>query len=204
MRRLPLPALASAATFALAHLALLARPAWAEEPPRKAATSAESRAGAGAAPTRNDPEDRIDDPTVRARRLLDRARTLDEGAARNEAAARDVELRLPKLRADARAAREAVNRAPVAARASAEARAEDLEADVAVSESELTLKRRLAVEQRRQARELRSTAITIAKDGVSAGDAATRSASSEDFLGCARPLQLSPDGSKVFRIECFR
>src|SRR5690349_5666786 len=82
------------------------------------------------------PPPREDSPVARARELLASAKLLDETAATDEKAAAEIALRLPVLRASAKAARDRADRASGEEREVLVARAEDLEADLAVTEAE--------------------------------------------------------------------
>ena len=135
-------------------------------------------------------------PVARARDLLARARLLDEAAAADEKAATELAARLPTLRASAKAARDRADRAAGDDREMLVSRAEDLEADVAVSEAETTAKRRSAIENRRVARELRARAVRTVREAPAEPPATTSP--------CDPPFRFTADGRKIYRIECLK
>jgi hypothetical protein len=137
------------------------------------------------------PPPREDSPVARARELLASAKLLDETAATDEKAAADISMRLPVLRASAKSARERADRATGEDREILVARAEDLEADLAVSEAEGAAKRQAATDNRRYARDLRARAIRIARDPSTA-------------TTCDPPYRYTADGRKTYLIECLR
>jgi hypothetical protein len=134
----------------------------------------------------------------RARELLDRARFLDEAALAAEKTATDLTTRLPNLRIAAKAARDRASRAKAAdpERDNLLARAEDLEVDVAVSEAEVSVKRRVAVDNRRVARELRARAVRLVREGADDEPAPVSS--------CDPPFRYTQDGRKIYRVECLK
>lgn len=135
-------------------------------------------------------------PVARARDLLARARLLDEAATSDERAAVEIAARLPALRASAKAARDRADRAIGDDREALVSRAEDLEADLAVSEAETTAKRRSAVDNRRVARELRARAVRIVREApVDPPSTGTP---------CDPPYRFSADGRKIYRVECLK
>jgi hypothetical protein len=174
--------------------------ATADEPtaPRQNPYSASSPPGApvtiGAGPetARNVPDEGV---VGRARELLNRARFLDEAAANDEKTANDLAARLPNLRIAAKAARDRAERAKDPDRDALLAKAEDLEAEVAVSEAELTLRKHTAVEDRRVARELRQRAVRLVREAPEESSLAT---------ACDPPYRFTADGRKIYRIECLR
>ena len=133
----------------------------------------------------------------RARDLLARARVLDETAANDERFVVDLGKALPALRVAAKAVRERAGRAEAAARPEAEAltaRAEELEAELAVDEVEVAVRRHAAESTRRLARELRALAVRVIKEPPSTADAAAT---------CDPPYRYTADGRKLYRVECF-
>lgn len=131
-----------------------------------------------------------DSPVARARELLLRARALDDAASADERTATEIEGHLAALRTASKAAREKAIRVP--ADLALVARAEDLEADVVVSEAEIDARRKAAVENRRVARDLRARAMTLAKRG-----------GTEDAAKCEPPFRFTADGRKVYHLDCF-
>lgn len=177
---------------------VFALPAWAEQ--RCAPTPPPTSGGAlvtwGAPSAPRAAGSRELAPVAHARELLERARFLDEAATADERASAELDARLPALRASAATARERADRAPEGDRDVLAARAEDLEADVVVSEVEVISRRRSAAESRRVARELRARAVKLAREAPLDAKIAT--------YACDPPYRFSPDGRKVYRIECFR
>jgi hypothetical protein len=80
--------------------------------------------------------------------------------------------------------------------------AEDLEADVTVSEAETTAKRREAVDNRRLARELRARAVRLARDP--APTAVAGAEPDDDTTHCDPPYRFTPDGRKTYLFECLK
>jgi hypothetical protein len=108
----------------------------------------------------------------------------------------ELQQRLPALRASAKATRDRAARASGTDRDTLLAIAEDLDADVVVSEAETVEKRKEAVENRRVARELRARAVKLvreAPDTVSALPAK-----------CDPPYRFTPDGRKTYLFECLK
>lgn len=138
-----------------------------------------------------------DEPVSRARELLSRARSLDVAATQDEKLAAEVTSRLPTLRASAKAARSRADHASGDDREMLIAQAEDLEADVAISEAEITHRRRTANENRRQARELRAHAIHVVRDAAPTPAPAASAP-------CEPPYRITATGRKIYRIECLR
>jgi hypothetical protein len=134
-------------------------------------------------------------PVVRARDLLARAKLLDEAASGDEKSATETAARLPALRATAKTARERADRASGDDREALVSRAEDLEADLAVSEAEVAAKRRTAAENRRAARDLRARAVRVVRDAP---------AEAPPGLPCDPPYHFTTDGRKVYRLECLK
>jgi hypothetical protein len=120
---------------------------------------------------------------------------LDESAAIDERTAAEIAARLPALRLSAKTARERAEHAAGPDRETLLSRAEDLEADLSISEAEVTAKRRSATESRRLARELRARAMRLVRD-------APPESTSGDSR-CDPPYRFSPDGRKLYRIECL-
>ena len=102
-------------------------------------------------------------PVSLARELLLRARRLDESATVDERTAATLVAELPGKRNAAKAARDAAKKAPADQQAALEAKAEDLETDVIVTEAEITARRNAAVEDRRMAKDLRARAVRLAQ-----------------------------------------
>lgn len=138
-----------------------------------------------------------DAPVTRAREMLTRARFLDDAAAVDEKAATELATKLVTLRAAAKTARDRVEKAAPEEREVLGARAEDLEADVIVSEAEIGFKRRTAADNRRVARELRLRAVKLVREAPLTDD--TPAASS-----CDPPFRYTADGRKIYRVECLK
>jgi hypothetical protein len=102
-------------------------------------------------------------PVALARELLIRARRLDDSATTDEKVAAQLAVELPGKRSAAKAARDIANRAPLDQKPAAEAKAEDLETDVIVTEAEITARRNAASEDRRLAKDLRARAVRLAQ-----------------------------------------
>jgi len=105
-------------------------------------------------------------PAAQARELLARARSLDEAALSDERIAANLTAELPAKRVAAKAARDAANVASPDKKPALEAHAEDLEAEVLVSEAEVSARRNAAAEHRKWARELRAKAVRTAQGGT--------------------------------------
>jgi hypothetical protein len=127
--------------------------------------------------------------------MLARARLLEEAATADDKAAADLNARLPTLRLSAKVARDRADRATGDDRDTLVARAEDLEADLAVSEAETTAKRRSAIDNRSRARELRALAIKLVKEPPPTSTVAST---------CDPPYRFTNDGRKIYRIECLK
>lgn len=127
--------------------------------------------------------------------MLARARLLDEAATADEKAATELAARLPALRASAKAARDRADRAAGNDRETLVSRAEDLEADLAISEAETTSRRRSAVENRRVARDLRARAVRTVREAPADPPPASP---------CDPPYRFTADGRKIYRIECLK
>ena len=137
-----------------------------------------------------------DAPVARARQLLTRARLLDDAALADEKAAADLVAKLPPLRIAAKVARDRADRATSEDKEALGARADDLETDVIVSEAEVTFKRKIAANNRRYARELRARAVMLATEAPLAEEATAST--------CDPPFRFTPDGRKIYRIECLK
>jgi len=137
------------------------------------------------------PAPEVATPVSRARDLISRARLLDESAAADEKASSDLAARLPTLRATAKTARDKADRASGDDRETLVARAEDLEADLAVTEAEVTAKKRAAIDNRRTARDLRTRAVKLVKDAPEGNE-------------CDPPFRYTADGRKIYRSECLQ
>jgi len=137
-----------------------------------------------------------DSPVTRARELLTRSRFLDEAANVDERAAVELAAKLPSLRTAAKTARERADRATVEDKEALGARADDLETDVVVSEAEITFKRKTAADNRRVARDLRVRAVKLVREGPLAEE--------PTVLACDPPFRFTPDGRKIYRIECLK
>jgi hypothetical protein len=102
-------------------------------------------------------------PVALARELVLRARRLDESATIDERAATALAAELPAKRSAAKVAREVANKATIDSKPALEARAEDLETDVIVTDAEITARRNAAAEDRRMAKDLRARAVRLAQ-----------------------------------------
>lgn len=102
-------------------------------------------------------------PVALARELLLRARRLDDSATVDERVAAALTAELPAKRVAAKNARDAVSKASPEQLAAAEARADDLETDVIVTEAEIVARRNAASEDRRMAKDLRARAVRLAQ-----------------------------------------
>jgi hypothetical protein len=102
-------------------------------------------------------------PVALARELLLRARRLDESATTDEKVAAALAAELPAKRTAAKVARDIANKAVPEQKAAADARAEDLETDVIVTEAEITARRNAASDDRRMAKDLRARAVRLAQ-----------------------------------------
>ena len=141
----------------------------------------------------------LDSPVARARDLLARAKILDEQATNDEKSSADLAVRLPQLKASAKAAREKAEKATGDERDAAVARAEELEADVTVSEAEIIAKKRSAADNRQTASMLRARALHVVREG-----AAEAPVVQQANAACDPPFRFTADGRKIYRIECFR
>lgn len=139
----------------------------------------------------------LDSPVARARDLLARAKILDDQAASDDRASVDIAAHLPALRLSAKSARDRADHATGDDREELTAKAEDLEADVIVSEAEVISRKRAAADNRQTAAALRARAIHIVREG--AADTTSQVTSS-----CDPPFRYTNDGRKVYRVECFR
>lgn len=141
----------------------------------------------------------LDSPVARARDLLARAKILDEQATSDEKSSAELAVRLPQLKASARSAREKAEKSSGEERDSAVARAEELEADVTVSEAEIIAKKRSAVDNRQTASMLRARALHIVREGAAEAPVVQQTNAS-----CDPPFRFTADGRKIYRVECFR
>ncbi len=135
----------------------------------------------------------------RARELLARARMLDESATNDEKLASDLTKAIPALRSAAKAARERVSRPEAQNRPDHEAlvaRAEELEAELAIDEVDVAVKKHAAAENRRLARELRALAVRVVKEPAALAEADAQNP-------CDPPYRYTADGRKIYRVECF-
>ena len=148
------------------------------------------------APAQQSTQQTVDEPpVVKARDLLARAKLLDEAATADEKSATEIAARLPALRLSAKTARDRADRASGDDREILVSRAEDLEADLAVSEAETTHKKKTAAENRRIARELRTRAVRLVREAPV--DAPVGSP-------CDPPYRFTADGRKIYRVECLK
>lgn len=141
----------------------------------------------------------LDSPVARARDLLARAKILDEQATSDEKTSAELAIRLPQLKASAKAAREKAEKAMGDERDAAVAHAEELEADVTVSEAEIISRKRTAADHRQTASMLRARALHIVRDGAADGPAVQQA-----NANCDPPFRFTADGRKIYRVECFR
>ncbi len=180
--------------------ALAVRPSLADGPCTPGPAAAPQTWGASTASTSLSTTSRSttsdESPVAHARDLLARARLLDEAATSDEKTANELATRIPALRASAKAARDRADRAAGDDREALVSRAEDLEADLAVSEAEASAKRRSAVENRRVARELRARAVRTVREAPIDPPAPTAS--------CDPPYRFTADGRRIYRIECLK
>lgn len=150
----------------------------------------------------------LDAPVTRARELLGRARFLDDAATTDEKAAAELQARISALRTAAKAARDKADHAGADDKEVLVARAEDLETDLAVSEAEITFKRRAAADNRRVARELRQRAVRLVRDTPGSSGYATESMADAErtptrMVSCDPPFRFTADGRKLYRLECL-
>lgn len=143
----------------------------------------------------------------RAKDLLARARFLDESALSDERVATDLDKKLPQMR-DALAKALLAADARPAERQALVARAESIEADITVSEAEILVRRRSAVDNRRVAREFRERAVALVKaESAPPPPPPKGSAGLPLYLPaqreCSPPFAFTPDGRKVYKIECL-
>lgn len=150
----------------------------------------------------------LDAPVTRARELLGRARFLDDAATADEKAATELQARIGPLRTSAKAARDKADHAGSDDKEVLVARAEDLETDLAVSEAEITFKRRAAADNRRVARELRQRAVRLVRDTPGSPGYPTESVADAErtpirMVSCDPPFRFTADGRKLYRLECL-
>jgi len=148
----------------------------------------------GATPSANTPP-ADESPVSKARDLMARAKFLDDAATSDERSATELTAKLPALRAAAKAARDKADKATAADKEPLEAKAEELETDVTVSEAEQAEKKRTAADNRRVARELRARAVKVVKETP---------AEREDAMSCDPPFRFTADGRKIYRLECLK
>jgi hypothetical protein len=134
-------------------------------------------------------------PVAKARDLMARAKFLDEVATSEERAAVDLAAKLAPLRATAKAARDRADKATAADKIALEAKAEELETDLTVTEAEAAEKKKAAADNRRVARELRARAVKMVKETPAERD---------DASSCEPPFRFTPDGRKIYRLECLK
>lgn len=139
----------------------------------------------------------LDSPVARARDLLARAKILDDQATADEKTSIDLQARLPQLRVNAKAARDKADHAPPAEKDAAVANAEQLAADVTVSEAEVISRKRMAVDNRQTASMLRARALHIVREN-------TNEPYTDEGSPCDPPFRFTNDGRKIYRLECFR
>lgn len=173
------------------------RPAASTPPVCTPAAPASTAAHASPSASSSSPSSADESPVARARDLLARARLLDEAALGDEKSAVEIAARLPALRATAKTARDKADRASGEDRETLVSRAEDLEADVAISEAETTAKKRAAVDNRRMARELRARAVRLVREAPVESPANAGSP-------CDPPYRYTADGRKIYRVECLK
>jgi hypothetical protein len=172
-------------------------PAVPSAPRQRTLTTAQTSIAAPSTATPPAPSE-TDAPVGRARDLLARARLLVESAGSVEKLAVDRSKALPALRLAATAARERAARSD-ASRPDHEAvvaRAEELEAELAVDEVDVAVKRHAAAESRRIARELRVLAVRIVKEPPALAESVAATP-------CDPPYRFTNDGRKIYRVECF-
>jgi hypothetical protein len=148
----------------------------------------------GATPSANAPA-ADESPVSKARDLMARAKFLDEAATADERAAVDLTAKLPSLRAAAKTAREKADKATATDKIALDAKAEELETDVTISEAETAEKRKAAADNRRVARELRARAVKLVKETP---------AEREEIASCDPPFRFTHDGRKIYRLECLK
>lgn len=136
-----------------------------------------------------------DAPVTHARELLTLARSLDDAANVDEKAATELAAKLVSLRIAAKAARDGADRATVEDKEILGARAEDLETEIFVSEAEVVFMRTTAADNRRLARGLRRRAVKLVREAPP---------HEEPTAVCDPPFRYTPDGRKIYRIECFK
>lgn len=124
--------------------------------------------------------------------MITRAKLLDEAATNDERSASEMAARLPTMRTSAKAARDRAERASGDTRIALVSQAEDLEADLALSEAETIAKRHAAADNRRAARDLRARAMKLLREPV------------DTSSPCDPPYRFTSDGRKIYRIECMK
>lgn len=113
----------------------------------------------------------------------------------DERASVELTAKIAPLRAAAKAARDKADKATPADKEPLRARAEELEADVTVTEAEATEKKTSAADNRRVARELRARAVKMVKETP---------AERQEASSCDPPFRFTPDGRKIYRLECLK
>lgn len=150
----------------------------------------------GATPSATPPAAPVDEsPVSKARDLMARAKFLDDVATTEERASVDLTAKLPALRAAAKTAREKADKASAADKIALEAKAEELETDVTVSEAEATEKKKAAADNRKVARDLRARAVKMVKEPAIERD---------EVSSCDPPFRFTADGRKIYRLECLK
>jgi hypothetical protein len=149
----------------------------------------------GATPSSASTAPSDESPVSKARDLMARAKFLDEAATSDERAAVEVAAKVGPLRAAAKSARDKAEKATAADKVALEAKAEQLETDVTVTDAEATEKKNSAADNRRVARELRARAVKMVKETP---------AEREQASSCDPPFRYTPDGRKIYRLECLK
>src|SRR5262245_11264422 len=129
-------------------------------------------------------------PISRAHDLLTRAKLLDETTTSDEKSAAEITLRLPTLRTTAKIAHDRADKANGDDREALVSRAEDLEADLAVSKTETIAKKKSTADNRRAAHELRARAVRLVREAPT----------DPQGLGspCDPPYRFTSDGRKIY------
>jgi len=191
-------------TFLSPTVAFAQAPAPAPPPPVCTPASRPAMSAYADAPGAEDAQPSV---VSRARDLLGRARFLDESALSDERVAADLDKKLPQLRDMLAKTLHAADARPQERQALV-AKAESIDADITVSEAEILVRRRSAVDNRRVARELRERAVALVK-----GESAAPPATSKVNAGlplylpvqreCTPPFAFTSDGRKVYKVECL-
>ena len=149
-------------------------------------------------PAQAKPEAKIEESVVRhAREMVDRAKFLEETATGDEKAAWEIAKRIDDLRQRLRLAKD---RALAAKDTDKDkdalvAKAEEIEADLVVSEAEVITKRRAVIENRRVARDLRATAVKMVKEASVEPPSLAWT--------CNPPFSYDLSGRKIYRVQCL-